>query len=168
MLAGPSGVGKSSLINLLQPWGRMETGAISEKIQRGRHTTRHAELFALEREAFWQDDLHSSKDRRGKDCARSVVPGEKLSAQGENPHPGYICDTPGFSSLYLPQMEKEELQEYFPEFSKYWDACRFQGCQHLKEPGCRVKEALEAGEISRNRYDNYVNLYEELKQRRKY
>ena len=153
VLAGPSGVGKSSLINLLQPWGHMETGAISEKIQRGRHTTRHAELFALERKEPWQDAPDTS---------------EELPAQAESPHPGYICDTPGFSSLYLPEMEKEELQEYFPEFSRYRDTCRFQGCQHLKEPGCCVKEALEAGWVSRNRYDNYVNLYEELKQRRKY
>lgn len=141
VLAGPSGVGKSSLINLLQPWGRMETGAVSEKIQRGRHTTRHAQLFAL---------------------------GRENSPVGTGAHPGYICDTPGFSSLYLPEMEKEELQNYFPEFSGFRETCRFQGCQHLREPGCRVKEALKTGDISQNRYDNYVNLYEELKQRRKY
>ncbi|MBQ8184723.1 MAG: ribosome small subunit-dependent GTPase A [Lachnospiraceae bacterium] len=130
VVAGPSGVGKSSLINLLQPWTQMETGAISEKIERGRHTTRHSELFVVEG--------------------------------------GYICDTPGFSSLYITDFEKEELQEYFPEFEEYRECCRFQGCQHVKEPGCMVKEALAKGKISRSRYENYVNLYEELKQRRKY
>lgn len=130
VVAGPSGVGKSSLINLLQSQHQMETGAISEKIERGRHTTRHSQLFAVE--------------------------------------DGYIFDTPGFSSLYLTDFEKEELQNYFPEFGKYQDNCRFQGCQHLREPGCQVKEALEEGIISRSRYDNYVILYNELKQRRKY
>ncbi len=130
VVAGPSGVGKSSLINLLQSGHQMETGAISEKIERGRHTTRHSELFAVE--------------------------------------DGYIFDTPGFSSLYLMDFEKEELQNYFPEFGPYRDGCRFQGCQHLKEPDCRVKEAVEKGAVSRSRYENYVNLYKELKQRRKY
>lgn len=130
VVAGPSGVGKSSLINLLQPWTRMETGAISEKIERGRHTTRHSELFVVEN--------------------------------------GYICDTPGFSSLYITDFEKEDLQVYFPEFEPFRDTCRFQGCQHVKEPGCSVKEALAEGKVSRSRYENYLTLYEELKQRRKY
>lgn len=129
-VAGPSGVGKSSLINLLQTDFQVETGAISEKIERGRHTTRHSELFALEN--------------------------------------GYICDTPGFSSLYIPDFEKEELQDYFPEFQEHRQFCRFLGCQHLKEPDCGVKEALGRGAVSQNRYENYVLLYEELKQRRKY
>ena len=108
----------------------METGAISEKIERGRHTTRHSELFVVE--------------------------------------DGYICDTPGFSSLYLTDLEKEELQVYFPEFDEHRETCRFQGCQHVKEPGCAVKEALADGKISQSRYENYINLYDELKQRRKY
>ena len=130
VVAGPSGVGKSSLINLLQPWTQMETGAISEKIERGRHTTRHSELFVVE--------------------------------------DGYLCDTPGFSSLYITDFEKEELQVYFPEFAEHRETCRFQGCQHVKEPGCAVKEALAEGKVSRSRYENYLLLYEELKQRRKY
>ena len=89
-VAGPSGVGKSSLINLLHPEAGMETGVISEKIERGKHTTRHSELFALDGES-------------------------------------YICDTPGFSSVYLPELEKEDLKDYFPEFQEYEQGCRFQG-----------------------------------------
>lgn len=130
-VAGPSGVGKSSLINLLCPDAKMETGGISRKIDRGRHTTRHCELFCVEENTF-------------------------------------IMDTPGFSSLDLPFMEKEELKQYFPEFVRYEGQCRFQGCAHIKEPDCRVREAVDQGEISRARYEGYVSLYEELKERRKY
>lgn len=109
----------------------METGEISRKIDRGRHTTRHSELFTL--------------------------------GGGT-----YLMDTPGFSSLYLEGMEKEELREYFPEFTEYEPFCRFQGCMHIHEPDCGVKEALEAGKISRRRYESYTELYEDLKEKRRY
>ena len=130
-VAGPSGVGKSSLINLLAPEACMETGEISKKIERGRHTTRHAELIQL---------------------------------KGD----GYIMDTPGFSSLYLPEMEKEELQDCYPEFAAFEPYCRFQGCSHISEPDCGVKEALSEGKIHPVRYENYCQLYGELKDRKKY
>lgn len=130
-VAGPSGVGKSSLINLLAPEACMETGEISKKIERGRHTTRHAELIQL---------------------------------KGD----GYIMDTPGFSSLYLPEMEKEELQDCYPEFAAFESYCRFQGCSHISEPDCGVKEALSEGKIHPVRYENYCQLYGELKDRKKY
>ena len=130
-VAGPSGVGKSSLINLLAPEACMETGEISKKIERGRHTTRHAELIQL---------------------------------KGD----GYIMDTPGFSSLYLPEMEKDELQDCYPEFAAFEPYCRFQGCSHISEPDCGVKEALSEGKIHPVRYENYCQLYGELKDRKKY
>ncbi len=130
-VAGPSGVGKSSLINLLAPEACMETGEISKKIERGRHTTRHAELIQLRED-------------------------------------GYIMDTPGFSSLYLPEMEKEELQDCYPEFAAFEPYCRFQGCSHISEPDCGVKEALSEGKIHPVRYENYCQLYGELKDRKKY
>ena len=130
-VAGPSGVGKSSLINLLQGDVCMETGAISEKIGRGRHTTRHAELIAIDEES-------------------------------------YIMDTPGFSSLYTNDFEKEELKQYFPEFHPFEGLCRYSGCDHVHEPGCAVKEAVEAGKIHRSRYENYLEMYEELKNKRRY
>lgn len=130
-VAGPSGVGKSSLINLLVPEAKMETGEISHKIDRGRHTTRHSELFYVEADT-------------------------------------YIMDTPGFSSLILPDMEKEDLKDCFAEFKDYEDGCRFKGCMHLNEPDCAVKKAVEEGQISLRRYTSYQELFEELKNRRKY
>lgn len=132
ILAGPSGVGKSSLTNLLQPEAEMETGSISQKIQRGKHTTRHAELFCVEGDT-------------------------------------YLMDTPGFSSMYLEEIEPEKLKYYFPEFEAFESECRFLAdCVHVGEPVCGVKAALERGEIARSRYDNYVLLYQELKNRKKY
>ena len=130
-IAGPSGVGKSSLINILQPAAQMETGSISEKIERGKHTTRHSELIWIEDET-------------------------------------YIMDTPGFSSLYTNEFEKEELKYYFTEFEPYEGTCRFQGCDHVHEPGCSVKQALEEGKIHEVRYKNYLEMYQELKDKRRY
>jgi len=130
-IAGPSGVGKSSLINIVQPDAKMETGSISEKIERGKHTTRHSELIWIEEDT-------------------------------------YIMDTPGFSSLYTNEFEKEELKFYFTEFAPFEGQCRFQGCDHVHEPGCAVKEALEEGKIHPVRYENYLEMYKELKEKRRY
>ena len=130
-IAGPSGVGKSSLINLFQPQISMETGEISEKIGRGKHTTRHSQLIPLD----------------------------------EN---SYILDTPGFSSLDVFDMEKEELEGFYPEFEDYRTDCRFLGCSHTHEPDCRVKEEVEVGAISLIRYQNYQQIYQELKEKKRY
>ena len=77
-------------------------------------------------------------------------------------------DTPGFSSLFLPEMEKEELAQYYPEFAAFEPDCRFQGCSHISEPDCGVKQALANGGVHPVRYDNYKQLYGELKGRRRY
>lgn len=126
---GNSGVGKSSILNALHPGFGLEVGEVSEKLGRGRHTTRHVELFP--------------------------VAG------------GLVADTPGFSSFDVDQMEaipKTELAAAFREFAPYLDRCRFQGCAHVKERGCAVREALEAGEIAPSRHASYVRLYEQAKE----
>ncbi len=130
-IAGPSGVGKSSLINLLSPGADMETGSISRKIERGKHTTRHSELLLLDEDS-------------------------------------YIMDTPGFSSLYVNKFEKEELKYYFREFMPYEGKCRFHGCDHIHEPDCAVKAAVGQKKIHTVRYEDYREMYEELKNKRRY
>ena len=130
-VAGPSGVGKSTLVNCLQEETVMETGAISEKIERGKHTTRHSQLIAI-----------------GDDT--------------------YIFDTPGFSSLSVSDLLPAELTKSFPEFEAYEEKCRFLGCEDIHEPDCGVKNALDEGKISKERYEDYVNLYAECKNKRRY
>ncbi len=131
VFAGPSGVGKSSTLNSLFPDANVQTGGLSEKIQRGKHTTRHSELM------FVGDDT-------------------------------YIMDTPGFSSLYTEGIEAEDLKLYFPEIAAYTGTCKFNMCNHISEPGCLVKEAVSDGRISKMRYDDYVMIYNELKEKRKW
>ena len=90
------------------------------------------------------------------------------NALQENVHDTYLMDTPGFSSLYLTDIEEQELKAYFPEFRRYEEQCRFQGCRHLHEPDCGVKAALAEHKISQLRYDDYLGLYNELKEKRRF
>ena len=130
VLCGPSGAGKSTLINTLKESYHMETGEVSEKIGRGRHTTRHSELIDV------QD--------------------------------GYIVDTPGFSTLEVTFIEKDDLKYCFPEFEEYNNGCKFRGCLHYKEPNCAVKNAVEEGYINKLRYEFYIRTLEEIMNWRKY
>ncbi|MBP3824439.1 MAG: ribosome small subunit-dependent GTPase A [Butyrivibrio sp.] len=134
-LAGPSGVGKSSLLNKLVPDADMQIGELSRKIDRGKNTTRHSELFYV----------------------------KELSEGGEDT---FIIDTPGFTSLELRDVTADELMGYYPEFEQFEPSCRFGGCSHIAEPDCGVKAALEAGELSNVRYDNYRIIYKDLKNAR--
>ncbi len=127
---GNSGVGKSSILNRLCPELQLPTGQVSEKLGRGRHTTRHVELYRLDADT-------------------------------------YVADTPGFSSFDTDQMEvilKENLQYAFPDFADHLGKCQFHDCSHRKEPGCAVRQALEAGQIEQTRYDSYLRLYEKAAQ----
>ena len=130
--AGPSGVGKSSITNYLCPQASMETGGISRKIERGKHTTRHSELFSL----------------------------------GSNT---FICDTPGFTSVLFNDIPSDRLRFYMPDIAGYEGKCRFNGCLHLAEPECAVKEATASGELAGSRYEAYKKIYEEIyNQERRY
>ena len=124
VFCGPSGVGKSTILNSFIGKEVMQTGEISDKLKRGKHTTRHSELIEVEE--------------------------------------GFLVDTPGFSSLELDFINKEELQYCFKEFDEYRDDCKFNNCVHYKEPKCGVKNAVEQGKIHKSRYEFYIKTLEEI------
>ncbi len=130
-VSGPSGVGKSSIINKLLGENRMETGELSRKIERGKNTTRHTEIVRIMEDS-------------------------------------YIMDTPGFTSLIVPDIEKENLRFYYPEFDKAQSLCRFTGCMHVNEPGCEIKRLLSNGGISNVRYDNYLQILDEITRKKRF
>lgn len=131
VFAGPSGVGKSSLLNALNPLFKLETGEVSKKNQRGKHTTRHVELLKLEKDTF-------------------------------------ILDTPGFSSFDLNFIEDyRDLRHYFRDIEKYNGECGFNSCIHQNEPNCAVKNAVSKDMISKERYENYLLILDELKNRKR-
>ncbi|MGU8621928.1 ribosome small subunit-dependent GTPase A [Clostridium perfringens] len=128
VLCGPSGAGKSTLLNSFIDREHMETGSVSEKMGRGKHTTRHSELIDVDN--------------------------------------GYLVDTPGFTTLDVTFIDRDSLKYCFPEFNDYNNLCKFNGCNHYKEPKCAVKEAVEEGKINKLRYEFYIKTLEEIINRR--
>ena len=124
VFAGPSGVGKSSTLNAIDPNLNLVTGQVSEKIGRGRHTTRFAHFIPFAG--------------------------------------GYLADTPGFGNLTMEEIEANALPQAFREFVKYAHNCRFTTCTRTHEPNCAVKEAVEAGEIAKSRYNSYTSIMQEI------
>jgi ribosome biogenesis GTPase len=129
VLCGPSGAGKSTILNSIAGRTLMETGVVSNKLGRGKHTTRHSELIEV--------------------------------------GGGFIVDTPGFSSLDIDFIKREDLMYSFPEFQDFIGKCRFTGCIHHKEPDCAVKKAVEQGIINPLRYDFYIKMLEEISNTRR-
>jgi ribosome biogenesis GTPase len=125
VLSGPSGVGKSSLMNTLFEGLNLRVGEISESVNKGRHTTVGAMLHPL-------------------------------------PGGGAVVDTPGLREVGMWGLDPDALDVCFPELRPYLDQCRFRDCTHAVEPGCAVRAALEAGEVSRARWESYLKLRAEL------
>lgn len=130
VFAGPSGVGKSALLNALQNGLSLKTGELSAKIQRGKHTTRHVELMELD-------------------------------------FGGFVVDAPGFSLLTFAEMEKEELQTFFPEMERFLLDCPFAPCLHWKEENCAVKKAVADGLIHPRRYEHYLKFLQEIVEKKR-
>jgi ribosome biogenesis GTPase len=125
LIGGHSGVGKSTLINALQPNLQLETGDLSDYSGKGQHTTTFAEMHPLD-------------------------------------FGGDIIDTPGIKSLAFVNMNEEEVAHNFREFFALSGQCRFSNCKHINEPRCAVKEAVEKGELSELRYQNYAQILAEI------
>ena len=135
--AGASGVGKSTLMNALFPSLTLDTGVLSEKISRGKHTTRSVTLYSM-------TDLMKG-------------------ASSES----YIADTPGFSMLDFIEFDfysLEDLPHCFPEFEPYLSGCRYTDCSHTKESAsdCAIAAAIENGEIAKERHESYLSIYADL------
>jgi ribosome biogenesis GTPase / thiamine phosphate phosphatase len=121
VFSGPSGVGKSSLLNAIQPGLGLRVQTISDSRQEGRHTTVTPELIPVE-------------------------------------DGGFVADTPGLRAIAFWDIEPEELDGYFPEIRPWVEKCAFNDCTHEATPGCAVKQAVERGVISTERYDSFLHL----------
>ena len=143
LLAGNSGVGKSSLINTLIPEANARTAEVSDSHDQGMHTTTFSEMYELSYES----------------SANSPT-GQQLKSQSSIPDT-YLIDTPGIRGFGTIEFEKETVGHYFREIFRISSDCRFSNCTHTHEPGCAVLEALEDHRISQSRYDSYLSILQD-------
>ena len=138
LLVGHSGVGKSTLVNAIDPALDLDTWEISASTDKGQHTTTAAQMFELRFNAVG-----------------SIEP---VSRESRSAEPTFIIDTPGVKGFGLVDMKQAEIVDQFPEFFALRGVCRFGDCKHIKEPGCAVLEAVEKGDIAASRYNSYIDM----------
>lgn len=130
VLIGQSGAGKSTMLNTFFPHLKIKTQEISSYLGRGKHTTRHVEVY----------------------CENQC----------------YIADTPGFSSLEFINFDEIEVKKYFLDFEKLSLQCKFRECNHINEPSCQVKLIKESNHVMAERYEHYIQFFDEIKNMKKY
>lgn len=130
VITGQSGVGKSSLINVIDPQFAIKTESISKALNRGKHTTRHVELLKINN--------------------------------------GWLADTPGFGTMEFIDMNEVDVSHSFVEFFEESSNCKYNGCLHISEPYCKIKELVNNNVILKSRYENYLQFIEEIKSKRKW
>jgi ribosome biogenesis GTPase len=150
LIAGHSGVGKSTLINAIEPSLDLRTEAISEASEKGQHTTTYAEMFEL---GVASDELRVTSEQPAAAATRH----SPLATPAGIP-PTFIIDTPGIKGFGLVDMSAEEIVDQFPEMFRLKGACRFNNCMHQQEPGCAVRKAVEEGVVPESRYLSYIDM----------
>ena len=149
LFSGHSGVGKSALLNALCPDLDLRTGELSDWSLKGTHTPTFAEIHPIrleiggKRSEVWNAKAHSDL----------LPPTSYLT---------YLIDTPGIKEFGMVDFNAQELSHFFPEMRARLHDCRFANCTHCHEPGCAIKEAVENGSISPERYQNYLNILADI------
>ncbi|MBK9275582.1 MAG: ribosome small subunit-dependent GTPase A [Flavobacteriales bacterium] len=151
LVAGHSGVGKSTLINAIDPALDLHTAVISEASEKGQHTTTYAEMFELG---------VASDEFRVASAAGPEALATRHSPLTSSIPPTFIIDTPGIKGFGLVDLEAEDIGDQFPEIFRLKSGCRFNNCMHKDEPGCAVRAAVEAGEVAESRYRSYRDMLE--------
>ncbi len=165
VLAGNSAAGKTSVVNAVLGLN-LKTGDYSEKIMRGKQTTAYSEIYFGSAGEYDDASEQEINEMAEIGAGSAGCPTEAEAAETEaNTTEIMLADTPGFAAIDA-GVKAEELKDYYPEYFAAAGECKFRGCTHTAEPDCAVKAKVFSGELSRGRYERYLNIYKELKERR--
>ncbi|MBP8823720.1 MAG: ribosome small subunit-dependent GTPase A [Flavobacteriales bacterium] len=163
LLVGHSGVGKSTLVNAIDPALDLHTWEISASTDKGQHTTTAAQMFEVQLPV---DSCHMAVGSGQRADGSWIPDNEQLTT--DHPSPTFIIDTPGVKGFGLVDLDQEVIVDQFPEFFKLKGECRFGDCKHINEPGCAVLRAVGSGAIAASRYRSYVDMVEGIDEETSY